>query len=179
MTPRWPRGDPPEVGGWGGHATITFGYQPKASGKGTDRQRPCGRRPDLRATAHAADPSIMKANSPHAFWEGRTWILTVPCNTFVYTYTFGNLCEVFFKVVRNIWRYLKFDEFLPCFWQLGCALPGMSAAENDQMLDGLSVLWQMGEEHKTGMIGFEWLLMVCAPIFFADLKGRNVAYGTL
>ena len=36
-------------------ATITFGYQPKASGQDTARLG-SGRRPDWRATAHAADP---------------------------------------------------------------------------------------------------------------------------
>ena len=53
VTMRWPP--------WGRRlgrlVTITFGYQPKASGKGTG-QRPWGRRPDLRATAHAADPWV-------------------------------------------------------------------------------------------------------------------------
>ena len=48
MSPR----SPPRGRRQGRHATITFGYQPKASGKGTG-QRPCGRRQDLRATAHA------------------------------------------------------------------------------------------------------------------------------
>ena len=62
-------GDPEVTRRWRGpgrrqgrQATITFGYQPKASGKGTG-QRPWGRRPDLRATAHAADPSVGPART--------------------------------------------------------------------------------------------------------------------
>ena len=51
VTPRWA----PWGRRQGRQSTITFGYQPKASGKGTDRLG-SGRRPDLRATAHAADP---------------------------------------------------------------------------------------------------------------------------
>ena len=51
VTPRWP----PWGRRLGRHATITFGYQPKASGKDTARLG-SGRRPDWRATAHAADP---------------------------------------------------------------------------------------------------------------------------
>ena len=43
-------------------ASITFGYQPKASGKGTARLG-SGRRPDLRATAHAADPKDQRQQS--------------------------------------------------------------------------------------------------------------------
>ena len=35
VTPRWARGHPPRGRRQGRHASITFGYQPKASGKGT------------------------------------------------------------------------------------------------------------------------------------------------
>ena len=50
VTPRWARGHPPRGRRQGRHATITFGYQPKASGKDTDRLG-SGRRPDLKAYA--------------------------------------------------------------------------------------------------------------------------------
>ena len=58
VSPRW-RGPGRRQGR---QATITFGYQPKASGKDTG-QRPWGRRPDLRATAHAADPKDQRQQS--------------------------------------------------------------------------------------------------------------------
>ena len=42
VSPRWRWGEPPRGRRQGRHATITFGYQPKASGKGTG-QRPSSR----------------------------------------------------------------------------------------------------------------------------------------
>ena len=54
VTTGWERGHPKLGRRLGRHASITFGYQPKASGKDTGWA--WGRRPDLRATAHAADP---------------------------------------------------------------------------------------------------------------------------
>ena len=52
MTPRWPRGEPHGVGGWGNLRLPTEGLR-----KDTDRLG-SGRRPDIRATAHAADPLV-------------------------------------------------------------------------------------------------------------------------
>ena len=46
----WVGGHPPRGRRQGRHATITFGYQPKASGKDTARLG-SGRRPDLKAYA--------------------------------------------------------------------------------------------------------------------------------
>ena len=56
VSPRWRWGEPPRGRRQGRHASITFGYQPKASGKGTGW--PSWPAPGLRATAHAADPSV-------------------------------------------------------------------------------------------------------------------------
>ena len=56
----WPRAGRRQ----GRHATITFGYQPKASGKDTG-QRPWGRRPDLRAYAWQPGAGRRGARLPH------------------------------------------------------------------------------------------------------------------
>ena len=63
VTPRWARAGRRQ----GRHATITFGYQPKASGKGTARLG-SGRRPDLKATAHAADPKDKRQHERVKTW---------------------------------------------------------------------------------------------------------------
>ena len=76
----------------GRHATITFGYQPKASGKdtGSPWQWPApgfkGYRPCRRPLFMSKFSACVLGRENHQ----------VPCKTFVYTYTFGNLCEVFF-----------------------------------------------------------------------------------
>ena len=70
VSPRWRWGEPPRGRRQGRHATITFGYQPKASGKGTDALVGLwGRRPDLRATAHAADPRVIRRGAKWHLWS--------------------------------------------------------------------------------------------------------------